>query len=106
MTYGLILVKSKTGKKDLTLTTLADMMKKDLRAHPDTRIEKVFLSFGWPDFVLLIKAKNIEQIRYMISNIREKLASQGDYIETSTIICSTPDEMKEKRREWAELLRH
>ena len=104
MTYALTLVKGKTQKRDLTLEALIDM-KKGTNLHKESGawIENVFLSFGWPDFVLVLKAKNIEQIRRAIGIIRTKVATHEDYIETSTIICSTPEEIKEKRKEWAKL---
>jgi hypothetical protein len=105
MTYALTLVKGKAEKRDLTLSKFISIRKSDeLEKKSGARIEKVFSSFGWPDFVLLIKAKNIEQIRYAINIIRKEVAKHGDYIETSSIICSTPDEMKKKRKEWSELV--
>lgn len=105
MTYGLILIKGKSGKREATLSSLQKMKKsKYSKTHlAGVQIEKVFLSFGWPDFLILMRGKNIEQIRYAINVIRQEIAKHGDFIETSTIVCSTPEEMKEKREEWAKL---
>lgn len=105
MTYGLILIKGKSGKRDTTLDSLMKMKKSEYsKTHlAGVQIEKVFLSFGWPDFLILMRGRNIEQIRYAISVIRREIAKKGDFIETSTIICSTPEEMREKRKEWAKL---
>lgn len=102
MTYGLVLVKGKSEKIDSTLKALQKIAKEgNVDGESGAQLVNVFLSFGWPDFVLMLKAKNIEQIRYAIGAIRERLEKHGDYIETSTIICSTSEELKEKRKEWA-----
>lgn len=102
MTYGLVLVKGKSEKIDSTLKALQELAeKKDIKDETGAQLVNVFLSFGWPDFVLVLKARNIEQIRYAIGAIRKRLEDHGDYVETSTIICSTPKELKEKRRKWA-----
>ena len=102
MTYALILIKGKTGKRETTLSSLIEMQKAKTNLA-GVRIEKVFLTFGWPDFLILMRSENIERIRYAIKVIRDKIAEHGDFIETSTIICSTPEEMEKKRREWAKL---
>jgi len=104
MTYGLVLIKGKSSKRNITLSALLHMAKHNSKLKKSgIAVENVFLSFGWPDFVLILKAKNVEQIRHAISLIREKLANHEDYVDTSTIICSTVDEIKEKKIEWSRL---
>lgn len=104
MTYALILVKGKTEKRIPTLKFLDKISKgNDFKEETGTSIERILLSFGWPDFILMLKSENIEQLRNAIGTLRNELASHGDYVETSTIICSSLSEMREKKREWAEI---
>jgi len=105
MTYGLILIKGKSEKRAVTLDRLQKMKSSEFSktSLAGVQIERIFLSFGWSDFLILMRGKNIEQIRYAINVIRQEIAKHGDFIETSTIVCSTPEEMRKKREEWAKL---
>ena len=58
------------------------------------QIKEVFISFGWPDLILLIKSNNVELIKSSIIELRDLVAkSHDDNIETSTIICTTIDDL-------------
>lgn len=102
MTYGLVLVKGKSARREGTLSFLEKLAKDSefTRTH-GVKIEKLFISFGWPDFVLLMNGENVELIKHGIVVIRELLEKNGDSVDTSTIICTTQSSIAEKKREWA-----
>ncbi|MEM2940284.1 MAG: hypothetical protein QW304_01865 [Thermoproteota archaeon] len=97
MTYALILAKGRPGKREETLAFLNDLKKdQDLKKDYGVVIEKVFISFGWPDFILLVCSENVELIKASIVAIRDRVSKNGDNLETATIICTTEDEIREK----------
>jgi hypothetical protein len=102
MTYALVLVKGKAVQREDSLSFLEELSK-DTKFSEEThvKIERIFISFGWPDFVLLLKSENVELIKHAIVVIRDLLAKNGDTIETSTLVCATQEEIEEKRRKWA-----
>ncbi|MCV0430703.1 hypothetical protein [Nitrosopumilus sp.] len=104
MTYGLILVKGISNKRDQTLTLLDKLIgDQSYKNQTGTEIEHVFVSFGWPDIVLLIKGENIELIKNSIIRIRDLVGEHGDNLETSTIICTTISELKDKEKALSKL---
>lgn len=99
MTYGLILVKGISNKREKTLQVLEGLTTDQSYSKlTGTKIKNVFVSFGWPDIVLVIQGNNIELIKNSIIRIRDLVGKHGDNLETSTIICTTLDEIKEKER--------
>jgi hypothetical protein len=101
MTYALTLVKGKPGKREETRSFLQKLLSTDdFHRKQGVRIEKVFISFGWPDFVVLMSGNNVELIKHAIVVIREELEKNGDSVDTSTIICTTQESIEEKKREW------
>jgi len=68
-------------------------------------IEKVMLSFGWPDFILFVHSNNVELIQNCIIALQSKIEEIDDCISTSTIIGTTHNELIAKQEEWAALLK-
>ena len=102
MTYGLILVKGVPQRREITRALLEGLAgNDDFRRSTGVEIEKVLISFGWPDFILLMKSDNVELIKHAIVTIRDRAAASGDNVETSTIICVTQEEIDKKIGEWA-----
>jgi hypothetical protein len=104
MTYALVLIKGKSSQRESSLSLLENLAKdSEFSKATGVKIEKVFVSFGWPDIILLIRSANVELIKNAIVELREKLSKNGDDADTSTIICTTTNEMKKKRRKWGKL---
>jgi len=102
MTYALTLVKGRPEKREETLSFLESLIgNPEFEKNSGVTMERVFISFGWPDFVLLLRSENVELIKFGIVYMRDVVAKTGDNLETSTIICATEDEIREKRRVWA-----
>lgn len=101
MTYALILVKGKSHLRDKTLKLLSDLKDNELfEKNNNVDIVEVFISFGWPDIILLIKGKNVEVIKLAIVRIRDRVfRNHKDTVETSTIICTTLKEIEKVKRE-------
>jgi len=66
------------------------------------KVDQVFISFGWPDFIVLVKSENIEKAKNAIVYLRNLLSRKaGDNCETSSIVCVKKrdiDEMASKLR--------
>lgn len=102
MTYALILIKGNSGLRNETSKILHELPNNsDFERATGVKVEKVLISFGWPDFILLVKSENVEMIKHAIVYLRERACGKGDNVETSTIICVTQEEMDKKRKEWA-----
>jgi hypothetical protein len=102
MTFALTLIKGKSTQREPSINLLTQLSKDRTFAEENgVTIENVFISFGWPDMILLLKGNNVELIKNSIVVIRNKLASNGDDVDTSTIICTTQDEINQQLRDWA-----
>ncbi|HYW01830.1 MAG TPA: hypothetical protein VE862_10180 [Candidatus Acidoferrum sp.] len=98
MTYALTLVKGNPKYRESTLTLLNKLNQDPSLANDyETSIERVFISFGWPDFIMLLKGPNVELLKMAVVYIRDKASANGDNLETSTIICTTTAELSEKK---------
>ena len=101
MTYALVLVKGKSTARRESLSLLDKLTQdKDFSEKNKVKIVKVFISFGWPDIIVVMRARNVELIKNAIILLREKLSKKGDCVDTSTIICTTSKELKSKKEEW------
>ena len=101
MTYALTLIKGKTGKRE-EIINLFNKYKRDpnfQKAH-GVEIKELLISFGWPDIILVLHSKNIELIKRFIVLLRDKATDIGDDLTTSTIICTTQEEMTEEIKKW------
>jgi len=105
LTYALTLIKGKTGKREHTIS-LFNSLKKDPNFAKDNGVEikELFISFGWPDIILLLKSENVELIKRSIVTLRDKAAMIGDDLTTSSIICTTQEEMDIKLKKWGKLV--
>jgi hypothetical protein len=109
MTYALSLVKGIPKEREKTLALLLKLKEDTLsreqfRTKTGTSLEEVYISFGWPDFILLMKSANIELLKTAIVELRELVDNNGDNIETSTIICTTQRELEDKKKEWGKMV--
>src|ERR687895_1039565 len=99
MTYALTLVKGMPQKREKTLSLLTKLKDdKEFKEKSGVEIRNLFISFGWPDIILLMKANNVELLKSSIVELRDIIAkSHRDNIETSTIICTTPDDINRSK---------
>ena len=97
MTYAIAMIKGKPKAREKT-QNLFMLLSKDTNFANKTSVEikEVFLSFGSPDFVLILKGPNVELLKQAIITIREESAKIGDEIQTSTLICTTQEEISRK----------
>lgn len=116
MPYGIVLAKGLPGRMEDTYEFLMNMRgkgileeeieekeKKEKKKKKEyrVRIKEVFLTMGWPDIILILRAKQILDIQEATSYIKEELRKGNiDFIDTSTIICVTK---REQERIWEEL---
>ena len=102
MTYAITMMKGIPTFRENTLTVLTKLEKnEDFYNTTGVSIECVFVSFGWPDFILLFKSENVELIKEAIIKLRQDLESETkDVIETSTIICSDLEEIQKKKKDF------
>lgn len=104
MTYALVMIRGKPDKLEGTQQYLEELMqnpkKEELKNTLSTEVQKVFISFGWPDFIILIHSANAELIRQSVIYIREGVKVHDDSIDTTTVICTTTKELEKKREEW------
>jgi len=102
MTYAITMMKGIPTYRENTLTVLTNL-ENDGSFYRTTgvSIESVFVSFGWPDFILLLKSENVELIKEAIIKLRQDLEIETkDIIETSTIICSDLEEIQKKKKDF------
>jgi hypothetical protein len=103
MTFALTLIKGKSTEREHSISLLTQLSKDRTFAEENgVTIENVFISFGWPDMILLLKGNNVELIKNSIVVIRDMLAKNGDEVDTSTIICTTQDEINQQLKDWSE----
>jgi hypothetical protein len=100
MTYALTLVKGISSKREETLNQLNQLKNSpDFKRKTGIDIREVFISFGWPDIILLMKGNNVELLKSAIVELRSYLENNHtDIIETSTIICTTTEEIIKKKK--------
>jgi hypothetical protein len=106
MTYAVVMIRGSSEKREDTLKFLNKLKtEKDFKKKTGASIKEVLISFGWPDFVLLMYANNVELLKEAIVNLRNILYKKvRDAIETSTIICSTLEDIEEAKNEWKKSL--
>jgi hypothetical protein len=107
MTYAITLIRSKSGARDDMFKYLLNLKDKNnllalLKSNGEINldddsisIEECFISFGWPDFVLLLHGNNVELLKYAIIEIRNNAETD---LETSTIVCTTDKELDRVKR--------
>ena len=99
MTYSITLIKGESGKRERTFNLLARLAKEKDPFGCKVRIRDCFISFGWPDFILLLEGNNIELLKYAIVHLRERVLDEtGDTLETSSIVCTTKSEVDAARK--------
>jgi len=95
------LIKGITEKREQSIL-LFDRLKNDpeFQRKYGVSIDKILISFGWPDIILILKSENVELIKRAIVVLRKKAADIHDDITTSSIICTTREEMDKKIKKW------
>jgi len=98
MTYAFILIKGIPDRREKTLAMLTKLTKNSsFSKRTGTVIEQVFVSFGWPDLIVLLSGNNVELLKNSIIEIRSLASRHHDNLETSTIICTTEPELRKNR---------
>jgi hypothetical protein len=93
MTYAITLVKCATGEREHVLKILLELKKGEFYKGK-VSIDKCYISFGWPDFILVFRGENVELIKATIVDIRAIiLKGERSHLETSTIICTTQEDI-------------
>jgi len=102
MTYAIAMMKGIPVYREKSLNYLSKLENnKDFYEQTGTSLECVFVCFGWPDFIILLKSENVELIKEAIVKLREDIKREiEDNIETSTIICSTLEEIEKRKKEF------
>ncbi|MCW4018467.1 MAG: hypothetical protein NWF00_07305 [Candidatus Bathyarchaeota archaeon] len=102
MTYAIALIKGNPAKREDT-HNLFMILRKDRNfvKRSSVEIQQIFVSFGWPDFVLILQAPNVELLKQGVIAIRKEAAEAGDELQTSTLICTTQEEISKKYEKWA-----
>jgi len=101
LTHAIILMKGIPNKRE----ELFDILNKtksneEFQKQNNIEIIEIFMSFGWSDFIILLKSNNVELIKISINELCKKTNINGNNVATSTIICSTLGEFLEKQKEW------
>lgn len=112
MTFGIVLLKGKPEKRDDTEFLLYSLQEDhEFLEQFDVRIDRVFKCLGWPDFVLVFEAKNIERMMQAIVEVRNRAleysgeVGYGDFLDTTTLVCTTKGESRMEIEEFSEKLR-
>lgn len=103
MTYAIILVKGRPKYRE-TSNQFFQSIQNDPEFFKRTgvKIVEIFISFGLPDFVLILQGSNVELLKGAIIALKNEAIKNGDELETTTIICSKQEELKEKNVNWME----
>ncbi len=100
MTYAITLVKCEISKRNEALELLTNLKKQKDPFGNKVRIKEFYISFGWPDFVLLLRGNNIELLKDSIVLIRRKYFDiTKKNLETSTLICTTTTDIKKAKKD-------
>lgn len=95
------LIKGETGKRKDSIALLTKLKKDNkFQQQYGVEIKELLISFGWPDIVLLLKGDNVELLKNAIVVIREKALKNGDNLTTSSMICTTEDEIDKNIKKW------
>jgi len=98
MTYAITLIKGKPKERTNTHKLLRRLKNDaDFLKRTGVQIDQVFISFGWPDFVLILKGDNVELLKRAIVILRSEAENKGDELETSTLICTKQEEIDKKK---------
>lgn len=102
MTYAIAMMKGIPSYREKSLNYLSNLERnEEFHGETGTSLENVFVSFGWPDFIILLKSENVELIKEAIVKLRDDIKEEiDDNIETSTIICSTLEEIEKRKKEF------
>jgi len=104
MTYALIMIKGLPQTRLALKDYLNELQKDDkFQKKNGFEIQNVLLSFGWPDYIILVHSSNVELIQNCIISLQSKIEEIDDCISTSTIVCTTHEELENKQKEWAEI---
>jgi hypothetical protein len=97
MTWAITLIKGQSQKREEILDYLDGLTKQDDPFKNGVIVKVCYISFGWPDFVVLLNGNNVELLKDSIVKIRNEIydSKMADNIETSTIVCTTKDEVKD-----------
>lgn len=96
MTYAITMVKCERDKRNEALEFLINLKTKENPFENGVSIDGCYISFGWPDYVLLLGGLNVELLKDAIMLIRNRaLSANAGNLETSSIICTTVDEIND-----------
>lgn len=103
MTYGIVLIKGRPEKRDDTEALLYNLKDdEEFCQEFDVTIEEIYKCFGWPDFVLMFRTKNIERMMQALVEVRNRAsANHEDLLDTTTLVCTTRDESRSKKEEFS-----
>jgi len=97
---GFVMIRTASGKREKVLDIL-----RQFRLYPrftmsqGTVITSVTPVFGWPDFIMILRANNLELMKSTIVNLRILLESRGHKIQTSTIVGTSEEEIEYRQIE-------
>jgi len=104
VTIAIALIKGGSGRRESTFNFLTELSAKPDPFENQVKIDQCLISFGWPDFVLLLSGKNVELIKDAIIKLREMTSKWEDNLDTSTIICTTAKEIENAKIKLKEIV--
>lgn len=105
MTYAIVMIKGESKRREDTLKFLSNLKNNKKKANElekktGTKIGEILISFGWPDFILLLRGSNVELLKETIVYLKNLIQDEvEDTVETSTIVCATPEEIEKAKKD-------
>ncbi|MGA2522515.1 MAG: hypothetical protein ABSF65_00010 [Candidatus Bathyarchaeia archaeon] len=97
MPYAVTYLRIGSSSSELASESLEKFSESAELKNLHVEIEKILLSFGYPDFIIIIKGPNLELLKNGLLLIRDYLNKRGiKEVETSTIVGLTIEEMRIK----------
>ncbi len=104
MPYAITFVRIKRKEnREMVLSNPEDLIRPSLKKTlKDVELQHIFFSFGWPDFIVTLKAPNLELLQQAVSQIKDDLAKKGVFTESTTMVGVTAEEIEEQKKTWME----
>jgi len=100
MPYALTLIRVKKETREIAFSCLQNLtMDSSLKG---VKIIQVLLSLGWPDFIIMLKAPDVQLLQQAVLQIRKNLAEKGTEIDTTTLIALSIEEIEKQKEIWTE----
>lgn len=100
MPHAIVYIRSNTENRELLLSEFKKLSDDPTLKQLNITIENVLVSFGWPDYILVLDSKGgLDSLKESILFIRNLFSKAGVPIETSTVIGLSLEEVALKDKE-------